>query len=84
MGQEERGAAEKAKRGSRRPAQVTAGVLNVCCPYCGEPQPNPDNGADGWTGAELFEQAAAGPKRECVSCDEAFLLVSVSTARVSR
>ena len=55
----------------KRQAQIFAHSLEVCCPYCGEPQPAPSNGSDSW----LIEEVALhiGPKT-CVSCDKDFQL----------
>ncbi len=54
-----------------RPAIITAVSLNVCCPYCGEPQPAPDNGSDAWMPSQVDPEAAKG-SRTCVSCDKTF------------
>lgn len=63
----------------KRSAQIVAEVLNVLCPHCGEPQPNPDNGADGWSPEEV--RTAEG-LRTCVSCDEGFMIRTVGKAQV--
>lgn len=57
-------------------AQIVVFMVEVLCPHCGEAQPNPDNGGFPWTPAELKQHA--GGKRECVSCDEPFLLFNQS------
>lgn len=57
-------------------ATVIAEVVNVLCPECGEPQPNPDNGADNWKAEEV--RAEAGKARSCVSCDQPFQLQMVN------
>ena len=64
---------------SIRPAQIVASSLEVHCPHCGEPQPNPDNGADNWTPEEVSSGAG---RRECVSCDKTFLLMPTTKAQV--
>lgn len=62
-----------------RPAQIIAVALEVHCPYCDEPQPSPDDGADRWDSAEILYSEG---KHECVSCDKVFLLSSTTKAQV--
>ncbi len=57
---------------SRRAATIQALTLSVCCPYCGESQPAPDNGSDQWMPAQVASEEAKGSPRSCVSCDETF------------
>lgn len=54
-----------------RRAQIVATTVSVLCPYCGECQPNPDNGADSWMPREVKESEG---RRACVSCDAVMLL----------
>lgn len=64
---------------SLRPAQIVAHKLEVHCPYCGEPQPSPDDGSDVWTPEEV---RASESRRECVACDKTFLLSLTTKAKV--
>ena len=59
------------KKGHARRARLTVEMVNVCCPWCGEPQPSPYNGGDLWT-REDFEKA--GSRAACTSCDQAILI----------
>ena len=58
--------------GLRRAAVVSAATIEVCCPKCGEPQPEPRDGSHLWTSEQL--KASAGQRRECVSCDAPMFL----------
>lgn len=62
-----------------RPAQIIAAQLEVHCPYCGDPQPNSDDGTDVWTPEEVRSNSGGW---ECVACDKTFLLSPVSMAQV--
>ena len=64
----------------KRNAIISAASLSVCCPYCGEPQPAPDNGSDMWFSSQV--KAAAGTDRVCVSCDESFRVISQNRVSV--
>lgn len=56
--------------GNIRRAQLLAEAVTVCCPYCGEPQPNRD-GSEMWTREDFQRLATAGQERKvCTSCDE--------------
>lgn len=46
-------------------------AVSVVCPYCGEPQPSPDNGSDMWT-RENFK--AKSGVFACTACDERLLI----------
>jgi hypothetical protein len=61
---------------SRRVASIVAFTVEVLCPYCGGPQPNPDDGGFPWTTEEVASEAAKQPKRTCADCDEIFVLVN--------
>lgn len=54
---------------STRVALIVAETVNVICPHCQEPQPNPDNGADNWSAAEIRKRAENTDPIMCVSCD---------------
>lgn len=61
---------------SRKRAAVVAVVLEVHCPHCGEPQPNPDDGGHGWSPDEVRARAALDVAAGCASCDLEFLVIS--------
>jgi hypothetical protein len=63
-----------------RNAQIVASLIEVLCPYCSEPRPNPDNGADGWTPRELA--VASGSEVECNACDRHYRIATHPTAKV--
>lgn len=54
---------------SKRFAIIVAEAVNVTCPHCGEPQPNPDDGSEQWSYSQVMASRA---KRNCTSCDEPF------------
>lgn len=56
-----------------RNAIVVAALLEVLCPHCGDPQPNPSNGAHLWL---IDEVSGNQGKRTCVACDEPFILMA--------
>lgn len=75
---------EEPRRAKRR-AQLVADAVNVCCPWCGEPQPNGNDGSEQWTSKDIgdtIEGLRAGILT-CVSCDKAFLLTSDSKVQFS-
>lgn len=62
-------------------ANIMASVVEVSCPYCGEPLPSPDNGSDQW----LPSQVEAGQsERVCNACDEPFRVVYQDKAFVAK
>jgi len=63
-------------------AIVTAALLEVCCPTCGEPQPAPDDGAGMWLPRQIT--AVDGRKHTCVACDDAFTILSQNKVTVSK
>lgn len=64
-----------------RPAQVHAQTFEVACPYCGNAQPNVDDGSF----LHDARQLATRPSRStCVDCDAEFAFVIPSTARIDR
>ena len=52
-----------------RHAQLVADAVAVCCPYCGEPQPNPTDGSEQWE-LRHFRMYAERPRKSCCACDE--------------
>ena len=61
-----------------KPAQILCELFNVCCPECGEPQPNAD-------GSELWIVDDFKKKRgtfDCVSCGAMMLIKWRSNARL--
>jgi hypothetical protein len=54
-------------------AQLACEAVSVLCPYCGEPQPSPDNGSDMWT-RENFDKKSG--IFGCTACDEQILISS--------
>ena len=55
-----------------RRAQLIAEAVAVCCPFCGEPQPN-HFGSEMWTPQDFARSASVG-MRECVSCEARILI----------
>ena len=66
-------------RSKKRFATIVASTVEVLCPHCGEPQPNPDNGADSWLPEEVFANEG---QRTCDSCDNEFRIVAQPKAVV--
>jgi uncharacterized Zn-finger protein len=64
----------------KRAALIVAASVEVTCPYCGEPQPNPNDGSHLWLPEEV--RSAQGT-RTCVSCDEPFYLHAQSRVSVA-
>jgi hypothetical protein len=58
-----------------RRAQLVAEAVSVCCPRCGDAQPN-KNGSELWTSEDFMN--LEGGIRPCVSCEERMLIVSDS------
>lgn len=54
-----------------RRCQLVAEAVAVLCPFCGEPQPNKDDGSEQWT-QENFTKVKG--RCACVSCDMQFVL----------
>lgn len=50
-----------------RTAVLVAAAVEVQCPECGEPQPNPDDGSFLWS---HFLVAQAIGTRTCTACDQ--------------
>lgn len=71
-----------ARNPANKRAAIVAFTVEVHCPHCGDPQPNPDNGAFPWTTEEVAQEAKAQAARTCVSCDEPFKLVEESSAAI--
>lgn len=67
---------------SVRQAQLVATTLNVLCPYCGEPQPNPDDGSEQWETRQVERANETGAK-DCVSCERKFRVFPRSRVEVS-
>jgi hypothetical protein len=67
----------KKPKAKNRPARIVAASYEVHCPHCGDPQPNPDDGAHIWTREEIEHvvQSTDGNVRTCVACDEEFLVL---------
>lgn len=65
-----------------RNAVITAATLEVCCPHCGDPQPNPRDGSHLWMPEEVKQQIAETVQRVCVACDEPFALIEQSRVSV--
>jgi endogenous inhibitor of DNA gyrase (YacG/DUF329 family) len=49
-------------------AKLYVDLLSVICPHCGEPLPNPDNGAAGWTPGEVETAARTNAMVDCPGC----------------
>lgn len=62
----------------RRNAIIVAGTVEVRCPWCGEPQPSPDD-SDFWVPSQVITHEG---DRVCVSCDEPFRLLAQSRATI--
>lgn len=65
-----------------RRAQLVADVVSVLCPWCGEPQPNSDDGSEMWD-RQMFmsdQSDSRSHRRGCVSCDGIMLVDADSKA----
>jgi hypothetical protein len=60
---------------ARRFAVLTAAAIEVTCPACGEPQPNPNDGSHLWRPDEVRD--ASGTRRACVACDAPIVIQAV-------
>lgn len=80
MDQQEQIQRAPSARKGRRNAAIVAATVEVLCPHCAEPQPNPDNGGYPWTPEEVSAEQGA---KVCVSCDEPFRLVAQSHALIN-
>ena len=59
-----------------RRCQLFCEAVSVCCPWCGEPQPNKD-GSEMWTPSDFTKAADSDRKRiTCVACDEVMWLMN--------
>jgi len=65
-------------------AIIVAASLEVHCPHCGDPLPNPWNESHLWTPTELNLYAGPGnaATRVCNACDEPFHIVAQSRVGV--
>lgn len=54
-----------------RPATILAASLEVHCPHCGEPLPNPTDGSHLWMPDDVLANTGA---KICNACDEPFQL----------
>jgi len=59
-----------------RRAQLVAEAVAVCCPDCGEPQPNHE-GSEMWLREDF---AKSKTLRDCAACDRPLLISSDSMA----
>lgn len=59
-----------------RQARLVADAVAVCCPYCGEPQPNPVDGSEQWDKGH-FRAYDDRPRKKCVACDEEMFVFSL-------
>lgn len=69
----------------KKHAVIVCEAIAVCCPHCGEAQPNRD-GSEMWTideyNAEFNDDRSV--RRECVSCDKGFLLSPQKSAMMQK
>ncbi len=59
-------------------AQLVAESVNVLCPECGEPQPDPEGGSHLWLPAQV--EGAQG-HHLCVACDAHFVITTRRTVQ---
>jgi len=64
-------------RKAPRKAQLIAESVSVCCPHCGEAQPD-KNGSELWTEESFIHKQG---KFMCVSCEEEMSIWTGSTAQ---
>lgn len=64
---------------AKRNAVIVAAQLEVHCPHCGDPQPNPDDGSHLRVNSQVT--ASQGP-RVCNACDEPFQLIAQNRVSV--
>lgn len=60
-------------------AHLVVETVNVLCPACGEPQPDPDNASHMWLPQQVQKYAG---RRACVACGASMRLVSRRTVQV--
>ena len=58
------------KQRARR-AYLVTDVVGVCCPFCGDAQPNPTDGSEQWQRSDFEKVTGSKP---CVSCDAPILI----------
>lgn len=58
---------------AKRNAIIVAAQLEVHCPHCGDPQPNPDDGSHLWIQDHIVKSQGA---KVCNACDEPFTLMA--------
>lgn len=63
-----------------RAAVLTADAVEVGCPACGEPQPDPEIGSHMWTPEQI--KAAAGQRLTCTSCDAIMFIDATRKATI--
>lgn len=63
-----------------RTAQFVAAAVEVLCPVCAEPQPNPDDGSFLWSRQQVTDERASAP-RFCTACDVRIVITAHSTAQ---
>ncbi len=66
------------KKSRIKVAQLVAEAVNVLCPECGEPQPDPDNESHMWLPQQVEKYAG---RRTCVACDAQMLVVTRRTVQ---
>jgi hypothetical protein len=60
-----------------RIGHLVAEAVSVCCPFCGESQPDA-NGSEMWTIESFLRKSG---ETSCVSCDKRFKIVLSKKAR---
>ena len=63
---------------SARRAQLFAETVCICCPYCGEPQPNA-SGSEMWIPQDIAKKNGL---HRCVSCDREILILGDSKVQL--
>lgn len=84
-------AKKRARQPPPRQAQLVADTVAVCCPYCGEAQPNVSGGDEAWTKADFVrfdkeplnkhERHSKKAQLLCVFCDKPMLVFDGKTAQ---
>jgi hypothetical protein len=64
------------RRGRTRTTVLCAVGVEVHCPACGEPQPNPEDGSFIWSSSLVRIAAEAGGVRSCTACDTPLRIAS--------
>ena len=71
---------KKSRKGPKQPrprrAYLIAEGVSVCCPFCGDCQPN-DTGSELWIPQDFIRKSG---KHFCVSCDAPILIFNDSKA----